>query len=266
LTPHTRAGLSLAATYPWFPGGTASWTFTDVTGNYNDDSGSVSITINQRPITVTADAKTKIFGNPDPLFTWHLTSGNLVPGDSIAGSLTRTNNPPTSESVGTHPILQGTVTAGGNYALTYVGANLTITAWTAAGSGFYAPVGVPNSMFVAAPGSPAAPSCTGSIWNSAKGGSTVPLKFNVYAGTVEKTSNADIIGFTTSTVSCSGTPTYTDNVDFTTTGNTSLRYDGTAGQWIQNWKTPNVGQNTYYRVFVKFADASTLSAFFILKK
>jgi hypothetical protein len=29
------------------PGGTANWTFTDVTGNYNDDSGSVSIVINK---------------------------------------------------------------------------------------------------------------------------------------------------------------------------------------------------------------------------
>jgi hypothetical protein len=260
------AGLDLGASFSDVPGGTASWTFTDETGNYNDDLGTAAIEIAQRQITVTADAKTKVFGNPDPAFTWHLTWGSLVTGDSITGSLTRTNTPPASESVGSHPILQGTVTAGANYALAYVGANLTITAWTAAGTGFYAPVGTPNSIFVQAPGPPAAPSCVGSIWNSAKGGSTVPLKFNVYAGTVEKTSLTDIIGFTTSTVSCSGTPTYTDTIDFTTTGNTSLRYDGTAGQWIQNWKTPNVGQNAYYRVYVKFADGSTLSAFFLLKK
>jgi hypothetical protein len=262
----TLTGLALGASFTNVPGGTASWTFTDETGNYNNDAGTAAIEISQRQISVTADAKTKIFGNPDPAFTWHLTSGSLVAGDSITGSLTRTSNPPASELVGTHPILQGTVTAGSNYLLTYVGANLTITSWTAAGSGFYPPVGTLNSVFVPAPGLPATPSCGGSIWNSAKGGSTVPLKFNVFAGNIEKTSLTDIIGFTASTVSCSGTPTYTDTLDFTTTGNTSLRYDGTGGQWIQNWKTPNVAQNTYYRVYVKFADGSTLSAFFLLKK
>jgi CO dehydrogenase/acetyl-CoA synthase gamma subunit (corrinoid Fe-S protein) len=29
-----------------------------------------------------------------------------------------------------------------------------------------------------------------------------------------------------------------DPVDFTTSGNTSLRYDTTEGRFIQNWKTP----------------------------
>ncbi|MEM4663074.1 MAG: hypothetical protein QXM75_03560, partial [Candidatus Diapherotrites archaeon] len=41
----TLAGLDLGATFTNVPGGTANWTFTDVTGNYNDDSGSVEIVI-----------------------------------------------------------------------------------------------------------------------------------------------------------------------------------------------------------------------------
>ncbi|MFL5859383.1 MAG: PxKF domain-containing protein [Solirubrobacteraceae bacterium] len=56
-------------------------------------------------------------------------------------------------------------------------------------------------------------------------------------------------------------------VDMTTTGNTSLRYDATAGQWIQNWKTPSYGgASNCYRATVTFADHSTLSAFFKLTK
>src|SRR5204863_5703133 len=36
------AGLDLGATFTNVPGGTADWTFTDQTGNYNDNAGSVS--------------------------------------------------------------------------------------------------------------------------------------------------------------------------------------------------------------------------------
>ena len=41
----TLAGLDRGASYTDVPGGTADWTFTDETGNYTDDSGSVDITI-----------------------------------------------------------------------------------------------------------------------------------------------------------------------------------------------------------------------------
>ena len=40
------AGLDLGAAFTEVPGGTADWKFTDVTGNYNDASGSVPIVIN----------------------------------------------------------------------------------------------------------------------------------------------------------------------------------------------------------------------------
>ncbi len=40
-------GLDLGATFINAPGGTASWTFTDVTGNYNDASGTAAIVINK---------------------------------------------------------------------------------------------------------------------------------------------------------------------------------------------------------------------------
>jgi hypothetical protein len=142
---------------------------------------------------------------------------------------------------------------------------LTINPWNAQGYGFYSPVGTTNSVFVAAPGSvPTANSAT--IWNTVKGGQTVPLKFNVYAGTVEQTALSAISSFTQTPVSCvSGDGT--DPVDMTTTGNTSLRYDTTAMQWIQNWKTPAYSASqACYRATVTFADKSTLSAFFKLTK
>jgi len=81
-----------------------------------------NFTITQRPITVTAAAKTKEYGASDPAFTHTVTSGLLVGSDSLSGSLTRV----TGDSVGTYAILRGTVD-NTNYDITYAGALLTVT-------------------------------------------------------------------------------------------------------------------------------------------
>jgi hypothetical protein len=90
---------------------------------FTGSSGAQTVTVNKRPITVTADAKSKVYGNADPAFTYHITSGSLVFGDTFSGALNRT----TGEAVGSYAINQGTLALSSNYILTYVGANLTIT-------------------------------------------------------------------------------------------------------------------------------------------
>ena len=57
--------------------------------NYTLTFVPANLTITALPITVTADAKSKIYGNPDPPLTCQITSGSLVTGDSLSGSLTR---------------------------------------------------------------------------------------------------------------------------------------------------------------------------------
>jgi LmbE family N-acetylglucosaminyl deacetylase len=84
----------------------------------------VNLTATTRPLTITADAKTKVYGVSDPALTFQITSGSLVGSDSFSGSLTRT----TGEAIGSYVIHQGTITAGSNYQVTYIGANLTVTA------------------------------------------------------------------------------------------------------------------------------------------
>src|SRR6202008_2282956 len=59
----------------------------------------------------------------DPALTYQITSGTLAFSDAFTGSLTRD----AGEDVGSYAIKQGTVALSGNYTLTYVGANLTIT-------------------------------------------------------------------------------------------------------------------------------------------
>lgn len=114
----------------------------DVSGlsntNYNisyatgDGRGTLTVTV--RPITVTAEAKSKGQCDTGPALTYNITSGNLVGSDSLSGSLTREEG----NSPGTYAIQQSSLTAGTNYAVTYVGANLTINAsYTAA---FQAPI------------------------------------------------------------------------------------------------------------------------------
>jgi hypothetical protein len=99
-------------------------------GNYAVTSTAGALTVSQRAITITADAQTKQAGAADPALTWHLTSGSLFNADAITGALTRVSG----EATGTYAITQGSLTAGGNYAMTYVGANLTITAVTSGAS------------------------------------------------------------------------------------------------------------------------------------
>ncbi len=82
--------------------------------------GTLSVT--QAVLVGTADPKTKVNGEPDPALTWQITSGALVNGDTLSGNITRVPG----EDAGTYPILQGTLSASTNYALTFIGANLTI--------------------------------------------------------------------------------------------------------------------------------------------
>jgi hypothetical protein len=143
----------------------------------------------------------------------------------------------------------------------------SILAWNALGHGFYQPVGIPNSVFVAAGNTPNPPAATPTtVWNVIKGGQTVPLKFNVFAGTVEQTTMDAITAFTQTKLNTCTSGAGIDELETTllTTGGTNLRY--TESQWIQNWQTPKVTKETCYRATVTFADGSTLSAFFRLKK
>jgi len=71
---------------------------------------------------VAADAKAKTYGDPDPALTYQITSGALVNGDSLTGSLTRV----AGNTVGTYALAPGTLSAGPNYTMTCVAALLTI--------------------------------------------------------------------------------------------------------------------------------------------
>ncbi len=94
-----------------------------VLGNYNITYNTANFTITKRSVTVTADAKTKSVGQPDPVFTYQITSGSLAFSDAFSGTLSRV----AGENLGPYAILQGSLALNDNYTLTFIGANLTIT-------------------------------------------------------------------------------------------------------------------------------------------
>jgi len=95
-------------------------------GNYtlSEQPASVTASITAKPITVTAVAgQSKVYGTLDPVLTYS-TVPALAAGDNFGGELSRTDG----ENVGDYAINQGTLTAGNNYSVTFVGANFAITA------------------------------------------------------------------------------------------------------------------------------------------
>jgi uncharacterized repeat protein (TIGR03803 family) len=143
-----------------------------------------------------------------------------------------------SSAIGTHTVTATATDFAGNVAT--ASATYTVLGWTL--NGFYQPVDM------------------GGVWNTAKNGATVPLKFEVFAGSTELTSVTIVNQPLTATETpCDGGPT--DDIELLAGGATSLRYDG---QFVYNWQTP-AKPNFCYVVTVRLADGGSINANFKLK-
>ena len=141
---------------------------------------------------------------------------------------------------GTHTLTATATDLAGNS--TTVTQSYTVKAWTL--KGFYQPIDMNG------------------VVNTVKNGSTVPAKFEIFAGDTELT-DPSLAKFTTQKVTCS-LLSLVDDIETTTTGNTSLRYDATSGQFIYNWKTPATA-GSCYTLTMTANDGSSISANFKLK-
>ncbi len=86
---------------------------------------SANLTVTPRAITVTADAKSRAYGDTNPALTYQVGGSGLVNGDTLSGALATSAT--TSSDAGVYGITQGTLAASSNYAFAFVGANLTVT-------------------------------------------------------------------------------------------------------------------------------------------
>lgn len=147
-----------------------------------------------------------------------------------------------SNMVGSHTMMATAIDLAGN-----AGSEarpFTVRSWTL--QGFYRPVDM-NGVF-----------------NLVKGGSTVPLKFEVFAGSAELSDVSIVRSFRYGQIACNAGAAV-DDIEITATGGTTLRYDATAGQFIQNWQTPKAPVGTCYSVVLTTQDGSTLKAYFKIK-
>jgi filamentous hemagglutinin family protein len=126
--------------------GTASWTttatsasgvgsyaitgggLTSSNGNYTISAiqaagNATAYTVTPRAITVTANALSRLYGAANPALTFTVGGLGLVNGDVLAGALATSAT--SASNIGTYAITQGSL-ANSNYAISYVGADLTV--------------------------------------------------------------------------------------------------------------------------------------------
>ena len=210
--------------------------------NYNPaDDVNATFTIAPKDQSITfATIANRLFGDPD--FTIAPTASSGLPVSVSAA--------------GTCTVANATVhlTGAGTCSLTAV----------QAGNGDYNAAVVATRTFTVAPYTLKGfnqPVDTAAV-NTAKAGVTIPLKFEVFRGSVELTALSEVSSLTYATIPVDGSAP-TDEIETLANGGAGLRYDATAGQYVYNWKTPATPGS--YRVTVRTLDGSRLTADFRLR-
>ena len=102
--------------------GTYRITSTLSNSNYDITFESADLSITARPLTITADVQTKVYGEEDPELTYVL-SEDLLGSDVLNGSLSRAEG----EDIGMYAINIGDLTLGDNYDVIFIGGIFEIT-------------------------------------------------------------------------------------------------------------------------------------------
>ena len=208
------------------------------------DSAPVAFTIGRASQTITfGELGNKTWGDADFAVAASATSGLPVSFNIVSG-------PATISDAMIHLTGSGKVVVrasrGGNgnyHAAAPVDRSFTVHD-VITRAGFYQPV------------SPVA-----SFLNPVKGGSSVPLKFEVFVNGEEKTDTAGL-RFSVAQIACTGGTEVP--LAFVTSGGSSLRYDTAEGRFILNWQTPR-GEGSCFVVRMTTADDGSLSALFKLR-
>jgi hypothetical protein len=216
------------------------------TGNAEDNAGNTaSATVSNINIDKTAP-NVSLVGGPANGGSYYFGSVPLAPtcsaSDGLSGLDGSCNVTGYGTTVGSHTVTATAKDKAGNESTAT--ATYTVLAWTL--KGFYQPVDMNG------------------VVNTVKGGSTVPLKFEIFVGSSELTDVSAIDAFKVAMINCGDAGTVTDEIELVTTGGTTLRYDATGGQFIQNWQTPKL-PGFCFKVTMTTDDGSSISALFKLK-
>lgn len=236
-TPASGAAFALGAT-------SVECSATDNVGNSTTTSFTVTVVDTTPPaIIVPSD----IAIDPTSIVGAVVTYAGQSATDIVDGSVAVTCAPPSGASFGFGVT---TVTCSATDDAGNTGSNsFTVTVNGFMFAGFHQPVDM-NAV------------------NTVKNGSTIPVKWELFgAGGIEFTDTGAVAAGwpKAQKVNCASLGmTIEDAIETTATGGTSLRYDGTSGQFIYNWQTPKQA-GTCWRLDVKLVDGSTKSATFKLK-
>lgn len=94
----------------------------ELSSNYTISYTGDNFTVTEKTITVTAEAKSKVYGSADPAFTYTAFPA-LIAGDAFAGELGRA----AGENAGSYAVTQNTLALNGNYLLNFSPADLVIS-------------------------------------------------------------------------------------------------------------------------------------------
>jgi hypothetical protein len=107
-----------------------TWTFTDVTGNYNDATGTVENIISPKNLTVTATNQVKCYGDEIVFSGTEFTSSGLIAGETVGSVTLNSSGASPAAAAGTYDIVPSGATGGtfnpNNYAVSYVNGQLTV--------------------------------------------------------------------------------------------------------------------------------------------
>ncbi len=92
--------------------------------NYDVSFDEGTLSVDRRAITISAADLSRIYGNANPALTWTVGGLGLVNGDTLSGALATAASQ--TSGVGSYAITQGSLSAGGNYAVTFDAGTLTV--------------------------------------------------------------------------------------------------------------------------------------------
>jgi hypothetical protein len=219
----------------------------NATTNYKSAFATATITIAQATPSIT-------WSNPDPVDAGTVLGSTQlnavvkgVDNNVLAGTSVYTPAAGTVLNAGTQTLkVDFTPSAANavNYKPTSMTVQITVSPYNF-GTGFYQPV-------------------DNRILNGVKGGSTVPMKFELFqslSGTELKSTSAIKTWFTTKVNCSNAAATGVDAIEEYTTGNTSLRFDTTGDFFILNWQAPKATASapvgTCYQVTIVASDGSS---------
>ena len=96
----------------------------DDAATFGTETMTMSITVDKAPLAVVADHQTKVYGSPDPLFSFAVDG--LQAGDTQATALSGALAVDIGSSVGSYAITLGTLATTSNYTLAFTGSTLDV--------------------------------------------------------------------------------------------------------------------------------------------